>query len=40
MDRFADLPLPLGLELLRKVIVVGCALCLALAGGVLPALGV
>lgn len=40
MDRIADLPLPLGFELLRKVIVVGCALSLALAGGVLPALGV
>lgn len=39
MDHIADLPLPFSLELLRRAIVVGCALCLAAAGSGLSGLG-
>jgi hypothetical protein len=33
------LPLPVSLELLRRALVLGCALCLAAAGQALPVLG-
>ncbi|HOB12915.1 MAG TPA: hypothetical protein PK680_05915 [Novosphingobium sp.] len=40
LPRIADVDrLRLGLELLRRAIVVGCALCLVAAGPALPALG-
>ncbi|MFM5924787.1 MAG: hypothetical protein ACKOPG_11450 [Novosphingobium sp.] len=33
-----SIPLPRGHELLRRAIVLGCALCLAAAGPLLPSL--